>query len=100
MNSINIDRLDAVLKHKNICGPWRDAVGDERFERVRLFRIGEQEFKIRWFVNISYLTCGGLMVPFHTVEQSGTWPNNKKLNLQFSYRGEVCAVLALEDCGA
>ena len=90
--------LALSLGHMNILNIEQAAVGDETFDRVRKFEIDGMPYDIIWYKNISYLVCGGLKVPFHKVYQSGTWPNDKKLNLQFEYcGGETCAIIELED---
>lgn len=93
-----IEDLDAVLEHKNILELERSALGNEMLDRVREFEINGMPYDITWYKNICYLVCGGLKVPFYKVRQSGTWPNNKKLNLQFEYiDGATCAIIELED---
>jgi len=98
---ISIEDLDKVLMHPNIVQLRSGKFSEELFERQRSFQINQSgqvfNYVVEWYKNISYLYVGGVQVPFHTVVQSGTWPNRKKLNLQFYYHGEVAAILGIED---
>ena len=53
-------------------------------------------YRIEWWKNISYLHRDGLVVVFERVNQSPTWPNRAKLNLQFYYGANTTAIIELE----
>jgi len=94
---MEIEHLDCVLKHKNIerieC---QKGIGDEYFERKRKFVIAGETYQITWYRNTSYLEHRNLTIPFDSVKQSGTWPNNKKTNLQFyNSKLETCCILPI-----
>ena len=92
-----IENLEALLASNEEIKPLPVIeLGAGEFNRVREFIVKEQLYKIEWWVNLSYLTHGALMVPFHTVKISGTWPNHFKTNLQFYYYNNACAILPLE----
>lgn len=93
---MTIEELDAALTHKNIkpfSFPPKDGV---HFERRRGFSVGDDYYMIEWYCNVSYLTCGKLLMVFDTVRQSNTWPNHSKMNLQFSYDGKTCGIIPIE----
>ena len=57
-------------------------------------------YNIEWWSNISYLLLpNDMVIPFSSVEVSGTWPNEYKNNLQFYHNGEICAILPIEHYG-
>jgi len=93
---VKIEDLDKVLIHKNIKNVEKFPYGEELFKRVRKFKIFGLEYKIKWWNNQCYLTHFGVTVLFDTVEQSGTWPNNMKLNLQFCTNDDICAIVGIE----
>lgn len=96
---MKIEDLDKVLSsNKNIENVQVVKLDHETiFERVRLFTIRGQNYKIEWWTNGCYLWCGELSVYFSEVEISGTWPNRFKNNLQFYYDGETVAVIPIEE---
>lgn len=96
MKAIPIDTLDEVLTHPNI-EVRSEAVGDETFERSRVFTVNGEEYRIEWWVNGCYLYAGDLITLFNWVRRSNTWPNRAKLNLQFyDQHDQVIAVLPIE----
>ena len=93
----SIESLDRVLDHPNIRVD-KMPVGDELFDRIRILTIDLHKYEIKWYKNICYLKHGSLIVPFRSVRQQNTWPNNAKMNLQFYGRNNwVCCVLKIED---
>ena len=96
MAEFTLEELDKALTHKLINVVNHTTKG-ETFERKRMFTLREQTFIIEWYINVCYLYIEKLTIPFHSVKQSGTWPNSAKLNLQFyNASGEACAILELE----
>jgi hypothetical protein len=97
MTPITIEKLDAVLKHKNI-EIIPNPNPEKYFDRNRFFKINGQNFKIVWFCNTSTLFFGDVLVRFVSVSQEKTWPNRAKMNLQFyDEHGDVCCVIKIED---
>lgn len=95
---MDIEQLDRVLNHKNIKNLRKESFDHECLERVLRFIIDDQEYAIIWWYNVSYLNHNNITVPFVKVVQSGSWPNNKKLNLQFKdEHGDTCCIIGLED---
>ena len=90
--SFSIDNLDKVLQHKEIkLKPNHKP--NKFFDRIRYFSVGTKFYKIKWYCNICYLYHNGLQIPFIRVEQSSTWPNNAKTNLQFYATDTVIACI-------
>jgi hypothetical protein len=97
---ITIENLDKVLEHKNITNISYGKYGDEFIERIREFDVEGMHIKIIWFCNESNVELydGKIIIPFVDVEQSNTWPNRGKMNLQFyDSGGEVCLIIKIED---
>jgi hypothetical protein len=97
---ITLEELDAVLVHKNIKNFVPTQLGDEMINRIREFDIDDMHVKIIWYCNTSYVELynGRIIIPFDTVEQSNTWPNRGKMNLQFDdSEHETCLIIKIED---
>ena len=96
---MEIEELDNVLTHKNIENiESKRGLGEEYFKRKRRFVIAGEKYQITWYRNTSYLEHRNIIVRFDLVKQSGTWPNNKKMNLQFYNTNlETCCIIPLED---
>ncbi len=95
---MKLEDLEKVLKsHPAI--EFKELPEEEpgKLDRYREFTVRGVEYRIQWWVNICYLYIGEVKIPFYKVEVSGTWPNNFKLNLQFSYMRAVCVILPLEE---
>lgn len=68
------------------------------YSRLIQFVVKGIIYRIEWWTNVSYLqTQEGLVIPFESIKISGTWPNRYKTNLQFYAKGEVAAILPLEE---
>jgi len=92
----SIEDLKKVLDHKNI-SMVENKEPDEFFDREMRFVIDGECYKTVWWVNVSYLEIGVLLIPFRYVKQESTWPNNAKLNLQFyNDRNEIVCILPIE----
>jgi hypothetical protein len=92
---MTIEELDKVLTHPNIqLALVAEKAGE--FNRNRTFTLNGKEYTIEWWANISYLHIGsGVIVPFDSVKQRGTWPIMSKLNLQFyDAQSRVCCIIA------
>lgn len=66
------------------------------FNRSIYFKVNSEEYLIEWWCNLCYLYAGDLLVIFDTVKVDSTWPNRAKMNLQFYYNGEICAIIPIE----
>lgn len=90
---MTIEELDNVLAHPNIqLAPITKKPGE--FNRDRIFTLNGKEYHIEWWVNISYLYIGNVVVPFHRVRRANTWPIMSKRNLQFyDVHDQVCCVI-------
>lgn len=96
MTDFSIETLDKILTHPNI-NVKPSIPRDAHFDRFRYFTLDGTEYVIEWWVNICYLNIGGVIIPFNSVQQSGTWPNRAKLNLQFyDKQSNICCVIPLE----
>ena len=97
MSCNSIEHIDKTLIHKNIefiKPPKRE---DCHFERCRHFDIFGKRYTIEWWNNICYLKHQELTIIFCFVEQSNTWPNNAKLNLQFKdNNGNTVCILPID----
>lgn len=94
----SIESLDRALDHPNIKMHMRN--DDWIFNRVRVFKVGNEEYEIEWYSNICYLHHKDLTIPFQFVKQSNAWPHRSKMNLQFyDSELEVCCVLKIDDYG-
>jgi hypothetical protein len=97
MIDFTIEQLDEVLVHDNIKNIPLMTARPEEFLRDRAFEIDGERYTIEWWTNICYLTVGEVLIPFRYVVKHGTWPNGKKLNLQFyNDQRQVCCVIPLE----
>lgn len=96
--SITFEELQKVLTHKNIkILLERELPEGTYFNRWIDFEIEENLYSIEWYSNLCTLISQGLSITFTQVTQSGTWPNNYKLNLQFNYNNnDTCAVIGIE----
>jgi len=95
LNTITIEQLDKVLDHPLI-NLQASSLSSECFDRNRYFEVNGKKYRIEWFVNICYLICDELTVPFESVEQSNTWPNMSKMNLLFCRDGVPACILRIE----
>jgi len=106
--AIKYEELITLLRsHNNIKNLTTRSIGDEIIHRVFVFEINNVEYVIEWWNNISYLMAGvswdnsvytsQLTVIFTELDINGFWPHNSKLDLNFSYDGETCAILRLEE---
>jgi hypothetical protein len=84
--NISIEQLDTVLNHPSISLLCSE-MGDDTFDRSRKFVIDGKKYEIIWYVNECTLYHENMIVPFDYVIQSGTFPNQSIMNLQF-YRGK------------
>lgn len=92
---MKLEELESVMGHPRIkLLPISEEGG--KLCRDRSFIIGDELYSIEWWINVSYLRKGGLLVVFDNVKRSHTWPNRAKLNLQFYYNDKVVAVIELE----
>lgn len=97
MDDFTIEDLDMALEHKNIVVSTPVLPGEYAFNRTRLVFINGNEYRIAWWRNQCYLEHDDMIVLFKYVRQSGTWPNNKKVNLQFyDHHNAVCCVVGIE----
>lgn len=96
MRNISLEDLEKVLIHRNIIpSPVIEQAGE--LNRNRSFVIDQVFYTIEWWVNVCYLYSNGLKVVFYDVEQSGTWPNTYKTNLQFKdEHGSTMAIIGIE----
>lgn len=95
---MTIEELDEALDYPTIKGLEKLANGCGLFERVRRFSIGDAEYKIEWWKNVSYLNmpCGAMVV-FEFVKRTNTWPWHSKMNLQFQNGlGNTVCVIRIE----
>ena len=98
MIDFTIEQLDEVLVHDNLKNISLMPAWPEEFLRARAFEINGERYTIEWWSNICYLNVGGALIPFRYVVKQGTWPNGKKLNLQFyNDHQQVCCVIPLEE---
>ena len=76
------------------------------FCRDFYFTVFGIEYRIEWYCNIMYLYINNtVQIPFYYFEESGTWPNRFKTNLQFYdnkkesgflVKGNVVCILPIE----
>lgn len=93
---MNREQLVKVLSHQNITIVKSFDDKPSNIDRIILFEIENKQYKIVWFCNVMTLYIDKFFMRFHEVEQSGTWPNNAKRNLQFDYGGETVGVIPIE----
>lgn len=92
----SIEALDKALDYPTI-KVESSSLPKGNFDRIRLFTALGESYRIEWWMNTCYLIHGNLQIPFVSVRQSNTWPNNSKMNLQFYDRGiEVCCVVKID----
>lgn len=92
---MKIEELEQVLVHPNIT--IAPVVEEEaKLNRDRTFTLNGRHYRVEWWCNVMYLFSDDLMVVFDKIEQSGSWPNHAKLNLQFRKDGATVAVIELE----
>jgi len=83
--------LEKLKSHESIKEPY------SRGAREFGFTVGGKEFRIEWWINVSYLkTQCNCTIPFNDLEISGSWPNASKKNMYFKYYGEACCILPVE----
>ena len=100
MNHVtDITQLDKMLSYKTIKLLESTDNNNEAYEfnRYRHFEVNNIKYSIEWYVNICYLHHKDMLIPFHNVKLSNTWPRRSKMNLQFYYNNEVCCILKIED---
>ena len=74
-----------------------DVGNNGHYRAVEALKAGVDSFQIQWWMNQCYLFAGELIVPFKSIEASGTWPNRAKMNLQFySDSHTPCAILPIQ----
>lgn len=67
------------------------------FSRTCSFEVRGVEYKILWYCNYSSLHCGEMLLMFDNFHIDNTWPHHFKNNLQFYRKGDVCAVIPIEE---
>ena len=67
------------------------------FSRTASFTVRGVDYEIEWYCNYSELIRGEMIVPFDDFRIETTWPLCYKRFLQFYRRGEVCAVIPIEE---
>lgn len=98
MNKFTIEQLDKILSYPSI-ERQPTPKPDKYFDRYRHFRVGNNEYHIAWFVNISYLHGQGeITIPFARAELSNTWPHSSKMNIQlYDEHNNICGILKIDD---
>ena len=96
MEVITLEQIDKILEYPTIKNIAK--VGDEYFKRWRHFTVGEHQYRIEWWKNVSYIHCpGNVIVPFHRMRVTNTWPNHSKMNLQFEYGNtDTCCIIKID----
>jgi hypothetical protein len=89
--------FDVLNRNKNIINCKWIRFDKHGFSRTCQFFVRGEVYAIEWWANMSYLSVDELIIPFESVELSGSWPNHFKVNLQFEYNGQCCAILPVEE---
>ena len=90
--TFSIEELEKALSHPNIdiCKHYLNSF-------CFITEIYGNQYIINWHRNMSRLTHGDMDVMFFSVKQSATWPNNRKLNLQFyDNNNQIVCVIPIE----
>ena len=90
-----IDRLSKISGKITDC-EWIN-FNEFGYSRTFTFKVRNAVYVIEWWVNVSYLKCGEMIIPFTMIDWSGTWPHHFKNNLQFTYLGNICAIIPVEE---
>lgn len=99
--------MPSIFDKVTMIGEWSKdikAIGwvypdESGFCRDFEFEVRGQKYRINAWTNYSYLFCGEMFVIFDDVEFSGTWPNHFNNNLVFTRRGNIVALIPVEEYG-
>ena len=96
---MNKERVEEILQSSEFIkfNGWIKKDKDSGFSRTCSFSVRGVDYEIEWYCNYSELRCGEMLVLFDNFHITGTWPNHFKNNLQFYFRGKVCAVIPVEE---
>jgi len=95
---MEIEEIDTLLDYPTITVKETKPDDGRYFNRNRVFIVNGKEYKIRWYINLSYLFYEDLTIPFVSMRRQNTWPHNSKMNLQFyDKNNEVCCILKIDD---
>lgn len=70
---------------------------DFGFSRDFAIEVRGQRYVLNVWANYSNLICGELVVLFDQISFNGHWPNRFKNNLEFRYRGNIVAILPVDE---
>ena len=91
MKIIKMSDIDHVIVKEpsiKLCQEATDSYAEENgYNRTRVFYVGDEDefYKIVWWKNLSYFHYRGIMIPFHWMTVTSSWPNDHEMDLQLFY---------------